>query len=138
MVEFDLLLNVVEELTELKKEDILSKRRFRPLADARVMCSILLKKYNQALRTSEIGKMLNINHTSVCHHKNRHENVLLKDKDYQYKFNEIDLVYQQKLVLVSKNFKESLINKRRRLEKMISDIDLVLGSIEEGQLIKIE
>lgn len=138
MIEFDLLLNVVEELTELKKEDILSKRRFRPLADARVMCSILLKKYNQSLRTSEIGAMLNINHTSVCHHKHRHESFLLKDKEYRYKFDEIDLVYQQRLVLVNKNFKESLISKRRRLEKMISDINLVLGSIEEGKVIKIE
>lgn len=138
MIEFELLLGIVEEFTKLSREEILSKRKFRSMADVRVICSVLLKKYKPELKTKEIGKLLNVNHSSVCHHRNKHGKLMETDVVYKDMFNEIDLAYQQKMVIVNKSFKESLINKKKRLEKMLADINYVLGSIEEGQVIKME
>jgi len=145
MIEFELLLGIVEELTKLSREEILSKRKFRSFADVRVICSVLLKKYKPELKTKEIGKLLNVNHSSVCHHRNKHGKLMETDAVYKDMFNEIDLAYQQKMVIVNKSFKEvnksfkeSLINKKKRLEKMLTDINYVLESIEDGQVIKME
>jgi hypothetical protein len=131
MLEFEILTNVVEEVTGTKKEEIISKRRPRPLVELRMICSNVLKENHRKLSVEKIGALLNVDHATVTYHRKTHLNLLIqRDGKYKSLFEEINKRYQRKLMASGVTLKSELLQKRERLQSMLEDIDVVLKNLE--------
>ena len=130
MVDFELLARVVEEVSETPKELLISKKRTRPLVELRMICSNILK--NNKLSVEKIGKLLNINHATVSYHLKMHKTLLIqKDGKYKSKFEAIDGKYKRILDLNKESVKDMLLEKKKKLEKMLYDVNETLKLLDE-------
>ena len=104
MIDFNLLTDVVEEFSGIKKEELISKRRFRHLVEPRMMCSNLMKENHPRLSLEQIGSMLNVDHSSVLYHIKMHK-LLMAQKDGTYKkiYGQISDEYMKELAKFNGN-----------------------------------
>lgn len=132
MIDFNLLTDVVEEFSGIKKEELISKRRFRHLVEPRMMCSNLMKENHPRLSLEQIGSMLNVDHSSVLYHIKMHK-LLMTQKDGTYKkiYNQISDEYIKELAKSNGNVVAELIDKKYKLEKMLTEVNDMLKLIEE-------
>lgn len=132
MIDFNLLTDVVEEFSGIKKEDLVSKRRFRYLVEPRMMCSNLMKENHPRLSLEQIGRMLNVDHSSVLYHIKTHK-LLIAQRDNTYKniYQKISDEYIKELTKSNGNVVAELIDKKFKLEKMLIEVNEMLKLIEE-------
>jgi len=131
MIEFELLAKVVEEVSGTPKETLISKRRPRPLVELRMICSNTLKE-NHKLSVEKIGGLLNINHATVSYHLKTHKNLLLqRDGKYRKLYEEISKKYRQSLVINGGDVRAALLEKRKKLEQMLEEVDSILQMIDQ-------
>lgn len=135
MREFEILLEIVETVTEITREELTSKRRFRHLVEMRMICARILKESETNFTLEYIGSLLNIDHATVLHYYKTHENLMKPNKEhikYQKNFNLIRDLYQSKALRES-GVKLLLIHKKTLLEKELEEINKKLAYIEEKQ-----
>jgi hypothetical protein len=132
MIDFNLLANIIEKHSGVKKEDLISKRRYRHLVEPRMMCSNILKENHIKVSLERIGSVMNINHATVLHHIKTHK-VLMTQKNELYKntYNKIRDEYQKVLMTSGGNLVADLLDKKHRLEKMLDEVNTVLKLIDE-------
>ena len=78
------LLNKISSHLELNARDITSPSRKRELVEARVIYSVLRKQQNAT--HEEIADELNRQYTAIVWYLKNHDNWMISDKEYYYKF----------------------------------------------------
>jgi hypothetical protein len=132
MIDFELLANAVKEVTGTSKEELISKKRPRPIVELRMICSSILSERHSSESLKVRGSYLNIDHSTVLHHLKTHENLLReKDGNYKRKYEKIKEIYSRDLLLASNGTRVELLEKRKQLQDMIEEIDYVLSNIKE-------
>lgn len=135
MREFQILSEIVEAVTEITKDELTSKRRFRHLVEMRMICARILKESESNYTLETIGSFLNIDHATVLHYYKVHENLMKPNqghKNYQKNFELIKSLFQSK-VLRESGAKLLLLHKKAILEKELKEINDKLAYIEERQ-----
>lgn len=137
MIEFELLLKVVEEVEGTKKEDLLSKRKFRRLAELRVICSTILKENHKKLTDEKIGALMLQDRCTIIYQLKNHK-ILLVQHDGKYKrmYEEISKQYKRALDLSGEMAKVRLLEKRDKVEKMLEEINITLQILDDKNKIK--
>lgn len=115
------LFEIVEQVTGISENQIRSKSRKRPIADARMMMSEALRR-NSKYKLWEIGQAVSgVDHSTVVHHKYKVEEFCQSDKSFKNRFVEINVKFgHMKNVGLPVNKKlEFAIKERDRLNKEI-------------------
>lgn len=142
MIEFDLLAEIVEELTGVTKEELVSKKRHRTLVELRMACSVILRDYSQRtgqkLTVFEIGEILNIDHSSVSYYSITHYKLVAdfnskNNRNYRVLYEQLKSSFDIKSLFLKKDKKRILLEKRALLENEIKLINKMLFVIEEAQ-----
>lgn len=89
----DSIVEFVCLVTQVNKNDLLSRKRERVLIDAKRMCySAIRDLYGYPL--TSIGGFFHMDHTSVIHHLKAHKNLIEWDSSYSEKYNNLLSVIQ--------------------------------------------
>ena len=86
---FDRAYGVIEKHNGVTKDMLLSKLRKREFVEARRHFCALIYKDKNNLSLSKIGKALGLDHTTVIHHLNSHNDFMDIEPDYKSKFNKM-------------------------------------------------
>lgn len=134
MEEFKLLTDIIEDLYGISKEKLISKSRKRELVELRYVCANILRSETD-YTVMNIGKILNIDHSTVCYAKYKHQEFLesKNDKGYKSKFQSISKAYNEKNQTPERleSKLESLLEKKREIENQISLIEKILANKRE-------
>jgi len=141
MIEFDLLTEIVKELTGVTREEIISKKRLRTLVEIRMACASILRDYSQKngkkLTVFQLGEILNIDHSSVSYYSATHYKILSdfnsnKNRNYRVLYEQMKsafdirvIPYSNIFLVKNKDRKNIYLEKKKSLEKelkMINDI----------------
>jgi len=82
------LFDVVEDITEVTEEAVVSFNRHREIVDARKIISIFCIKA-LGMKTVETGRLINRNHSSICHYTNHTEDLMKYDKVFKSKYDKV-------------------------------------------------
>lgn len=127
MIKFDILIKIVEEVSGVTSDKLISKSRLRPLVELRMICSNVLKESHK-ISVEKIGSILNIDHSTVSYHLRTHKNLLSQNKgNYKETYLEISDRYRQEIFLSEADkMKSELLSKKNKLQTMISSIDEIM------------
>lgn len=101
-VRFRKVVEAVSNVTGIKEDDILGRRRMRPIVDARHM-AIRLLRIKSNLNLTNIGGLFDRDHTSVIH-------ALSSSQDMM----DMDLYY------------------RKEFEQIVNEYDRIMGELQSG------
>lgn len=88
------LFQIIEEETNVKKEQFLAKNRTRHIVDVKRMVSACLMKHTQ-FTLYKIGDILGgLNHATIIHYRRTHANLLDSNKDYRKIYVAIDSQFE--------------------------------------------
>ena len=82
------LFDVVEEITGITEEAIKSQKRLRELVDARKIIAVFCMR-NLAMGTVNTGRLINRDHSSICHYTNDVEGMLKYDYQLKAKYDKV-------------------------------------------------
>ena len=122
------LFEIVEQVTGISENQIKSRSRKRPIADARMMMSEALRR-NSKYKLWEIGKVVSgLDHSSVVHYRTKVEDFCENDKSFNKRFVDINIKFGHiKHVGLPVNKKlEFAIKERDRLNKEIRKMKKLL------------
>lgn len=89
------LFEIVEQVTGISENQIKSRSRKRPIADARMMMSEALRR-NSKYKLWEIGRVVSdLDHSSVIHHKEKVIDFCQNDKSFKERFLNINVKFGQ-------------------------------------------
>lgn len=119
MREFETIALVIAKVTNVTRDELVSKTRKRPIVELKMICSQLLKKCShntsEKITVVKIGEMLNIGHSTVTYHLKQHP-ILMAEKDGKYK-----ILYEK----IFKGYKSDkslpIINDLERESKMLGE-----------------
>jgi chromosomal replication initiation ATPase DnaA len=115
---FTNIIAVVEEVFDCPGK-LATRTKDRTVADARVVYSVLAKKYVKKSTSSMIGSHINRDHSTVLHHFKKHEDLFtIKDKDYTERFETCDALVKGFTDVKPVDFKELLQEKVQELSQM--------------------
>lgn len=86
--EFKQAINASLEVWELGKEEVLSKCRQEPLATARAILIVTVKKRSE-MSFHSIGRAFKRDHGTIIHHLEAHDNRMLVDPGYNQNYKAI-------------------------------------------------
>ena len=72
---------------KISKAELLGEHRFRTHADARAILSYLLYRRIK-MQSVDVGKLLNLNHSSILYHAKKVEGMMEVDKNFRCLVNE--------------------------------------------------
>ena len=87
-VRFRTAIQAVSNVTGIKREHILGRRRLRRYADARQMAMQLVRQSTK-LNLTDIGRLFDRDHSTVIHATNSVKNLIGISDDYRDEFNQI-------------------------------------------------
>jgi len=87
-VRFRKVVEAVSNVTGIKEDDILGRRRMRPIVDARHM-AIRLLRIKSSLTLANIGGLFDRDHTSVIHALSSSQDMMDIDLYYRKEFEQI-------------------------------------------------
>ena len=133
MQDFEILAGVIEEVTGVTKENLISKRRFREWVDLRTICAVLLKKHNPVLSLVSIGNLMNIDHSTVCHSRHAHH-YAMEEKNghakYIQLYEKINYTFLEKIIVEKDETYENLFLLRDRLQRDLLRVNQEIAEIE--------
>jgi chromosomal replication initiation ATPase DnaA len=89
------LFEIVEQVTGITENQIKSRSRKRPIADARMMMSEALRR-NSKYKLWEIGRVVSgLNHSSVLHYRGKVKDFCENDKSFKARFFDINVKFGQ-------------------------------------------
>lgn len=123
MIEFELLIKIAEKISGFERDLIISKRRIRPVAEIRMICTNIIKKQFD-LTVEKTGILMNIDHSTVSYHMKTH-NILISQLGGRYEklYNQINNQYQIELISNLKNTKTFLLDKKEKFEKILEAVN---------------
>lgn len=138
MYEFEFLISVASKVTGIPAQDIVSKKRHRPIVEARMMCSNILKKNHKRMTTKVIGSLLNIDHATVLYHARMHPSLMNQKGTYKDFFSIINEEYYKRLVSTDTITKKDLLKKKQDLEKQLKEVNNRLEDLEKQNMAQVE
>lgn len=82
-----------ETTYKIKREELQSRKRSRPLVDLRrFITAIIFKEHHKTLK--EFGFELRKDHATIIHYKSSHDNLLSRDKGYENAYNKFYKEYK--------------------------------------------
>lgn len=133
MKEFEILSEIVETVSGITREELVSKRRQRNLVEMRVICAKIFSESETNFTLEYIGSFMNVDHATVLHYYKVHQNLMTHNQahiGYQKKYELIRNLYNSQILRES-GVKLLLLHKRALLEKEIKAIDEKLAFIAE-------
>jgi len=137
MKEFDLLVDIVEDLTGVTREELVSKKRLRTLVELRMACSIVLRDYSQRngkkLTVFELGDMLNIDHSSVSYYSASHYKLigdLKSGRNYRTLYEQIKSSFDIRAISINKDSMKVLLEKKNSLENELEMVNGILFNMK--------
>jgi hypothetical protein len=128
MIEFDILLKVVNDITGINKDILISRKKIREISEVRMMCTTILHEYKPELKLKDVGEMVGLKYCSIIHHKKTHDNLMLQlNGKYKSLFQNIRISYKREMIKQDKTYKRVLIEKRKQLQFMLEEINQLLG-----------
>jgi hypothetical protein len=138
MYEFEFLINIASKITGVLPQDIVSKKRHRPIVEARMMCSNVLKKNHKRMTTKVIGSLLNIDHATVLYHARMHASLMSQKGTYKEFFLKINEEYCRRLISTDTITKKDLLKKKQDLEKQLKEVNKLLEDLEKQNMAQVE
>lgn len=135
MTEFNLLVDIIEDLTGITKEELISKKRLRTLVELRMVCSIILRDYSQRmgqkLTVFQIGDILNIDHSSVSYYSATHYKLITdfsskNNRNYRVLYEQIKSAFDLRSMSLKKDTKRMLLERKYLLEKELKTVKEML------------
>ena len=133
----DIVFNIAEEVLGFSKEDVLKKSRKPEYVDAKRMVSLVLER-NTDKGPYRIGKILDVDHSTICHYKNTHQNLMDTDNEFKSKFIKMEVNF----IIGIKNLDINLQLKLDERERINKEIEVLRKKIrlrdkfkKEGEII---
>lgn len=127
MMEFDILLKVVNDITGIDKETLVSRKKIREISEVRMMCTTILQEQKPELKLKVVGEMVGLKYCSIIHHRKTHENLMVQfNGKYKELFQILRLSYRREMIKRDKTYKKVLIEKRKQLQFMLEEINQLL------------
>jgi hypothetical protein len=125
----ELLYQIAQEKLNVSKEELLSKKKTRPLADTRrAMIRILKTKFPYA-KVVVLGEAVSRDHSSVSIQLKKHEELISYNNDYSSLFNVIgDEFY--KVSPENNQTLEELYEIKNSLEEKLKTVILIIHELE--------
>ena len=122
-----ILISVVTSVTGITKEQILSRKKTRDIAEIRMMCTNILQEQKPELKLTVLSGLMGLKHCSANYHQKTHRDLMIQpDGKYKDLFNKLRLTYKRTLIVQDRNYKNVLIEKRKKLQEMLEEINQVL------------
>ena len=132
-INFEILASVVEDVTKISKDKLISKVRTRELVELRMICSNVLKNNHENLTVNMIGSMLQIDHSTVSYYGKSSKTLMsLKNNNYKNLYETINTEYIKKLTLSSNAIREEFIKRKKELEKMLKEVNKFITIIDNN------
>lgn len=133
-IEFTILVSIIDEVMGVSKETLLSKTRLRPIVELRMIFSNVLKENIKKLSVEKIGELMNVDHSTVTYHIKTHLALMSqKDEQYKIKYERINDLYKNRILFTSDYLKDTLLNKKKKLEQELVNINDMLKTVEEKE-----
>lgn len=131
----ELIFNIIQNQLKFSKEDLQSEKRNRPLADARMMVSRILKTKFPYVKLEIIGAATKRDHSTVVHHLKKHNNFIDTNDDYVEQFN---MISEEFYTLSDKNIysMDDLLTIKKTLEDKLDNVNSILHDIESVKKLK--
>lgn len=121
----ELLYNIAERKLNVSKNEILSKKRDRVLADTRRTIMSILKSEFPSAKVVTIGQAVSRNHSNVSIQLKNHEELIQKRNEYSSLYNLINDEFHKK-----SHFESCSINELYEIkQKLENDLKIVKSTI---------
>lgn len=128
--ELKTLVDIAHKKTGVTFEEILSKTRKRKVVDVKRIVSFILKRDNNDYTLEEIANAINSDHSTICHYKRTHEDLLKTDIAFRRKFEYVNNAYLEQKENPEYNLKLKL-EERLLLDLEIKKLRLILKRKKE-------
>jgi len=120
MDKVDRVINVVCYVGKIKRKDLLAKNRERFVIDNRRMAFVICRDVLE-MGWTQIAQRFNLNHASIIHHYNKHNDLMEYDTYYKDRFDDILEVFKLQIDYVEpKELIREIVNikKQRYLQSL--------------------
>jgi hypothetical protein len=127
----EIIYDVIKEKLNISKEEILSQRRTRILADSRRAIIKILKTKFPYSRVVILGDSVNRNHSSVSIQLRNHDELISYKNDYSDLFNLINEEFEKNSYDSNQSLDE-LFAVKINLEKKLETVNLLIRELQKN------
>ncbi len=124
-LEVKLLFEIVEEITGIDKDTMLSGSRKAELIDAKRIMGVVLSKHTD-MRMWQIGEKLGgLDHSCICNYKKTYYGIMENDKKFKNNFLLVESIFVKNIGIVEFRLLE-MLEERKKVNKEMSRLRKVI------------